>query len=99
MTESLDDQKAKLAAKLIELKEERDRLLKERDRLLAPLTLQQAAARLGVSRSSTLVPAINLGNIATVLWGKRKGVRRVPIAEMRRLEREGFSSTEKNGAL
>lgn len=53
----------------------------------APLTITQAARRLGVSKSRTLLPAIAAGLVATVRWGRR---RRVTMEEIERLERQGF---------
>src|SRR5712664_1908782 len=53
-----------------------------------PLSLAQAAARLGVSRSGTLAPAIEKGKVATVPWGKTR--LRIPLDEIERLESEGF---------
>jgi len=53
-----------------------------------PLTLAEAAERLGVSRARTLRPAIAAGKIAAVPWGKKRV--RIAMDEIERLEREGF---------
>ncbi len=53
----------------------------------ALLSLRAAAKRLGVSRTRTLVPAIDAGLVRTVGVGKR---RRIPLDEFARIVREGF---------
>src|SRR2546428_8448128 len=59
-----------------------------------PLTIAQAARRLGVSRSRTLLPAIAAGLVATVRWGRRQ---RVTMEEIERLERQGFGARKRGG--
>ena len=56
-----------------------------------PLTLSQAATRLGVSRSRTLLPAIAAGLVATIPWSRR---RRITVAEIERLAREGIGGSK-----
>ncbi len=53
----------------------------------APLSLRAVARRLGVSRTLTLVPAIDAGLVRTVGFGKR---RRIPLDEFARLVRDGL---------
>lgn len=53
----------------------------------ALLSLRKAAARLGVSRSRTLLPAIAAGLVRVVKVGKRD---RVPADELERISRDGL---------
>src|SRR5437868_8578356 len=58
----------------------------------APFTIAQAARRLGVSRSRTLLPAIAADLVATIAWGRR---RRITLEEVERLDRQGFGGKKR----
>ena len=57
---------------------------------LAPLSLREAARRLGISRTRTLVPAIEAGMVRTIKIGKQH---RIPLDEVTRLARDGLGES------
>jgi len=68
--------------------EQVDRLVRKRQpELGAPVSLLEAARRLGISKSRTLAPAIKRDAVRTVLVG---GKRKIPLDELRRLAVEGL---------
>jgi hypothetical protein len=77
---------------LTELREIKDYVLDLRARNRRPekvlLSLQAAAARLGVSRNSTLLEMIERKQIRTV---DANGKRRIPAFEIERVAAEGFN--------
>ncbi len=58
-----------------------------------PLSIAQAAKRLGVSTSRTLMPAIAAKLVATIPWGRSR--RRISVEEIERLERDGFGGKKR----
>ncbi len=55
------------------------------------LSLREAAKLLHIDRGSTLLDLIRAGRLRPVPWGRRQ---RIPLEEVQRLAREGFSTAD-----